>query len=332
MTRTLPWKRNGDEATKPSRSEPSRSRKTEDQASDGEDCGVKISPATRGKVSVNNRSRHNRSSSTSPPPEPLQEHFMIDGPDHDDRYRMVEDELLSTAKQFTAHLHAAEYQRLKAASRSENAETIKNISRPVVGRMTDVVKKKQERKARLERQKLATRKALANKGHDGDSTDSEDSPWRASLYGLMESPRKKAASLDGLITTTTTTRAAAGFTRSNHQASTRTSAMTRPVSDRLSSSRPRQPLDLIGDGYQDGQDNLGASISKPTSKPTQASGQEMSAKPTQESDSSDSSQGDFISRLQKRQAERTRAREQRKSTGKVTKPSQSSDNIVPSFL
>ncbi|KAI0600097.1 hypothetical protein F4775DRAFT_91402 [Biscogniauxia sp. FL1348] len=257
---------------------------------------------------------------------------MIDGPDHDDRYRMVEDELLGTAKQFTAHLHAAEYQRLKAASRLENAKTIRDISRPVVGRMSDVVKKKQERKARLERQKLATRKALANKGDDGDSTDSEDSPWRASLHGLMESPRKKAASLDGLVTTTTTTRAAAGFTRPNYQASTKTSAMTRPISDRLSSSRPRKSLDLIGDDHQDGQGNLGTSTNKPTSKPTQANGQEISAKPLQESDSSDSSQGDFISRLQKRQAERTRAREQRKSTGKITKSSQSSDNIVPSFL
>ncbi|KAI5922572.1 hypothetical protein F4810DRAFT_711438 [Camillea tinctor] len=251
MPRTLPWKRNRDEAEEPTRSGSSRSHKNDEPASDADYSRVKNSPATRGKQSMHAIPRQNRSASASPPPEPLQENFMIDGPDHDDRYRMVEDELLATAQQFTAHLHAAEYQRLKAASRSENAETIKTISRPVVGRMTDVVKKKQERKARLERQKLATRKALANNGRDDDSTDSEDSPWRASLHGLMESPRKKVASLDGLVKTTVTTRAAAGFTSSKNQSSIRTYGISQPTFDRPSSSRPKQTPDLIS-----GDDNV----------------------------------------------------------------------------
>ncbi len=36
---------------------------------------------------------------------------MIDGLEDDDKYRMVEDEFVATAGTFTAHLHAAEYQR-----------------------------------------------------------------------------------------------------------------------------------------------------------------------------------------------------------------------------
>lgn len=63
---------------------------------------------------------------------------------HDDRFRMVEDEFLATAQQFTRHLHQAEYQRLKAAAaaRAEgDAEAIRRgevrekrvIVRPVVG-------------------------------------------------------------------------------------------------------------------------------------------------------------------------------------------------------
>jgi len=48
---------------------------------------------------------------------------MIDGLGHDDRYRMVEDEFAQTARTLTVHLHAAEYQRLKDATKSQNAET-----------------------------------------------------------------------------------------------------------------------------------------------------------------------------------------------------------------
>jgi len=150
--------------------------------------------------------------------------FMIEGLDGDDRYRMVEDEFLSTAQQFTAHLHAAEYERLKATSEMENAQMIKNISRPVIGQMTDLVRIKRERKALEEKQRLAARKlrklqgANPSGGGDGDDESTEhdeahDSWQKQSLYGLMESPRTKryAARLDGLPTATSVTRAAAGY-------------------------------------------------------------------------------------------------------------------------
>lgn len=63
---------------------------------------------------------------------------------HDDRFRMVEDEFLATAQQFTRHLHQAEYQRLKAAAaaraegdaeaiRRGEVREVRDIVRPVVG-------------------------------------------------------------------------------------------------------------------------------------------------------------------------------------------------------
>ncbi|KAH7035518.1 uncharacterized protein B0I36DRAFT_360871 [Microdochium trichocladiopsis] len=170
-----------------------------------------------------------RAGSTSPPPEPVRESFMIDGLDHDDRWRMVEDEFLATAQQFTAHLHAAEYQRLKSASRSQNATTIRNISRPVVGRMTDLVRMKQERKARSERirrekremKKKKQKQSLALKRERGenrdenmnededDSDDSAGDPYsNTSLFGMMERPQKTAALL-GPPAATAATRSAA---------------------------------------------------------------------------------------------------------------------------
>lgn len=83
-----------------------------------------------------------RTPSPSRPPSPLPESQMHTP--HDDRFRMVEDEFLATAQQFTRHLHQAEYQRLKAAAaaRAEgDAEAIRRgevreervVVRPMVG-------------------------------------------------------------------------------------------------------------------------------------------------------------------------------------------------------
>ena len=55
---------------------------------------------------------------------------MIDGMENDDGWMMVEDELLTTARLFTAHLHHAEYQRLKELARSRPAD---RLARPAGG-------------------------------------------------------------------------------------------------------------------------------------------------------------------------------------------------------
>lgn len=155
-------------------------------------------------------SKTDRSLSTSPPPEPLSEEFMVPS---DDKYRMVEDEFLAMAGSFTRHLHAAEYQRLKDMASSHNADMIRTISRPVTGRMTDLVKKRQEALKLAERQGKVLRK---RKGRDEEETDDEEGgevPWAGtSLQGLMESPRKIGVKLGA--GSNGTSRTAGGASRS----------------------------------------------------------------------------------------------------------------------
>ncbi|KAK2590700.1 hypothetical protein QQS21_011611 [Conoideocrella luteorostrata] len=70
-----------------------------------------------------------RSPSTSPPAEPPAQEFMIPS---DDRFRMMQDDLLRMARRFTAHLRRAEYNRLKMQTQRQYAEIIRELERPVV--------------------------------------------------------------------------------------------------------------------------------------------------------------------------------------------------------
>ena len=128
---------------------------------------------------------------------------MIDGIGHDDRYRMVEDEFLDVAKEFTRHLHAAEYQRLKnLAVQSQSAgNAIQNISRPVVpgSQMSDLVRRRQAATELAAKQRGALKKKpRARDADDDDSEDEDGVTMAASLRGLMDSPRKKAVPLTAL--------------------------------------------------------------------------------------------------------------------------------------
>ncbi|KAF7537806.1 hypothetical protein G7Z17_g12783 [Cylindrodendrum hubeiense] len=127
---------------------------------------------------------------------------MKPGPLYDDRFRMVEDEFLNVAHQFTTHLHRAEYNRLKNLAKTQNAATIREIERPVVGTPTLLTRQRQESTRQVEKQ----HKVLRNGSHD------RDMPRVAtSLQGLMESPRKEAKWISASAIGTATTRAAAGF-------------------------------------------------------------------------------------------------------------------------
>lgn len=119
---------------------------------------------------------------------------MIEGPRYDDRYRMVEDEFLAVAGEFTRHLHAAEYQRLRNLASSKNAETIDDISRPVTGAPADAVRRRHARLETAVKQQRGLTKILGKRvDHDSDSGDR---PWTGtSLQGLMDSPRKKKVPL-----------------------------------------------------------------------------------------------------------------------------------------
>lgn len=175
---------------------------------------------------------------------------MRPGLDADDGYRMVEDELLETAHLFTAHLHAAEYRRLKAkllAGGRSGPAAIKRPSIPVAGLADNALpadvrarrgRESRERSQaravkRLERDakgkgrvEVKTEAGVDDAAVSGDGNDEDDeTPWAGtSLFGLMEgressSIRRSAApSLSKVMSSIgsgalSTTRAAAGFTR-----------------------------------------------------------------------------------------------------------------------
>ncbi|CAD6441305.1 d4f6aa4f-fb24-4fa9-9b0f-eb32cd9545a4 [Sclerotinia trifoliorum] len=162
IMRTLPWKRKGGSSTvthqKKSIASIGRSTKrSRDEASpsdshEGSDHPRKQIPESR-----------SREPSTSPPLEPPVESFMIEGREHDDEYRMVEDELLTVAKSFTVHLHTAEYKRLGKIANTRNADAINSISRPVVGRMPDATRRKTEEVTRSNDQRNILEKLVGKK-------------------------------------------------------------------------------------------------------------------------------------------------------------------------
>ncbi|KAK6853714.1 hypothetical protein PG995_010526 [Apiospora arundinis] len=229
MPRVLPWKRRSASSTTPIKTDPDQEDKTSPAHSatasskkrDGHSEGRMLNCAFH-----STQDRHllttlaDRPGSTSPPPEPLQESYMVEGFDADDGYHMVEDEFLITAQQFTAHLHAAEYHRQKEAAKSQNAALISNISRPVVGVTSHTADRKHERAELRRKQKAAMRSAGMEVSDDSDDDDSDldlDSALKGTpLYALMISPRKRAPRLD-LIAAAKGPRAAAGFGPSSSQ-------------------------------------------------------------------------------------------------------------------
>lgn len=140
---------------------------------------------------------------------------MHEGMEHDDKYRIVEDEFLAVAQRFTVHLHAAEYKRQEKLAKARNAETINSISRPVTGKMPDHTKRKVEGIARSKTQQNTIQRLLGKKtvaGEDPyDSSDGEGLAYsKTTLRGLMDRPQRKAVSLSKLPPGGAT-RAAAGF-------------------------------------------------------------------------------------------------------------------------
>ncbi|KAG7127092.1 hypothetical protein HYQ45_012723 [Verticillium longisporum] len=208
MTRRLPWAR---DSVKPfkgeTKSEPKSPRSPTPPRTPArqtpQPSHTLTSRASERKPTASGKSasRHpDRTPSTSPPPQPIPETFLIPGYDHDDIYRMVEDEFLVIAGKFTAHLHAAEYQRLKTQARYQNADAIADISRPVVGSLTELARRRQEDLLRRKRQQQALRQSKAGDGGEaGETEEADDALWRgSSLQGLMDSPRKREVRISAL--------------------------------------------------------------------------------------------------------------------------------------
>ncbi|KAF4637740.1 hypothetical protein G7Y89_g352 [Cudoniella acicularis] len=178
------------------------------------------------------KSSRGRTPSTSPPPEPPPEEFMKEGLENDDKFRMVEDEFLTVAQQFTVHLHAAEYKRVSKLVRVRNAEAINSISRPVAGKMPDQTKRKVEGVNRSKTQKAVLEGLLGKKAEEvSDDSDAEGLPYvGTTLHGLMDSPRRKAASLLKAGSIIPTTRAAAGFKKPTTQQNSTSTLPSSPTS------------------------------------------------------------------------------------------------------
>ncbi|KAL2200294.1 hypothetical protein P885DRAFT_65990 [Corynascus similis CBS 632.67] len=138
--------------------------------------------------------------SPTPKIEETRDRFMIEGINHDDQYRMVEDEFLAVAGEFTRHLHAAEYQRLKGLAKSQNAEAIQNISRPVTEEMTALVKRRHAALDTASKQREGITKTLSRRAASADTEENEPQRQAAtSLQGLMDSPRKRTVPLTSII-------------------------------------------------------------------------------------------------------------------------------------
>ena len=131
---------------------------------------------------------------------------MINGLDADDQYIMVEDEFLSTARSFTAHLHRAEYTRKRKKAKTENASKVMRMTqrRPTDPKMSmnNATKKSIQRESSNMQRLEALEKMKEDAGRpqvddsDMEETDDEDigmsdedrddDPWvGTSLQALM---------------------------------------------------------------------------------------------------------------------------------------------------
>lgn len=187
--------------------------------------------------------------------------FMNEGKEYDDKWRMVEDEFLTIAKQFTIHLHAAEYKRQQKMVKSRNADTINSISRPVTGKMPDHTKRKMEAAVRTKTQRAALENVVVKKAEEEeDSDDGDGLPYfGTTLHGLMDSPRKKAASLAKPGTIAATTRAAAGFKYSAAQSRPERKHESPQSKVAIRTAKRTQPMDESSED----DDNLDAPIPAP---------------------------------------------------------------------
>lgn len=139
---------------------------------------------------------------------------------------MVEDEFLSTARLYTAHLHRAEYQRLKLLSRSR-PPTTSALERPVdsITEMRAETKKKKEAEKQAGRvQRMfggweQVRKARGGNEESGLEEDGErgdEVGVGTMLKTLMrKNSRDNTRTLSGLHGVKSSTRAAAGFERAD---------------------------------------------------------------------------------------------------------------------
>lgn len=244
---------------------------------------------------------------------------------------MVEDEFLSTAQLYTAHLHRAEYHRLKNQAKAHNAATIREIERPVVGSPTNTAKQRREASRRTAKQ----RDELGEDEHE-----KRLSRMSSGLQGLMESPRKETKFVRRFTQTTSSTRAAAGF---RSRGSSPVAGSSRGVP-----SLESRHVSTMGDASDDNELNSGVILREsvstgrssriiPTASSTKASASRSQLPtlpkppPPKHVVSDDDNDDDDPFGIQKRRIRRGQSREQLRKTEKKHS-SNTSPDVIPIFL
>ncbi|UKZ73935.1 hypothetical protein TrVFT333_001589 [Trichoderma virens FT-333] len=253
MARKLPWKRKSESSPSSATRNSAVQSPRLPVARQDENRDILRTPVSRRHVRRVLDSDPIRSPSTSPPPERPQEEFMVPGPLNDDKFRMVDDEFLHIAQRFTAHLHRAEYDRLKALAKAQNAATIREIERPIVPDAAPTARARQ--RSESAQRAMKQRKALeAEGGDDGDGDgrrakgEEQRSLWAApGLRGLMEAPKREGRTImpaaSASSSSSSRTRAAAGFSSKSSPQQDRQSRAPSPPLPPLVSSSKRIKLD-----------------------------------------------------------------------------------------
>ncbi|KAK6538875.1 hypothetical protein TWF694_010433 [Orbilia ellipsospora] len=181
-----------------------------------------------------------------------EDEYMRDGLDHDDKYIMVEDELLQIAKSYTAKLHSAELARLQdqlARRKAQRASQSQSSSQPKI-----TASMSKQRQVILQRRihDAAVQKAAA--GSKATTKDEE-----------QYNPQFSSKSLGRLMTTSApriestlplppfpgknikpATRAAAGFTKASFK---------KPSESQISPSQLRRLNSQVAEEYSDDEDD-----------------------------------------------------------------------------
>jgi hypothetical protein len=130
----------------------------------------------------------------------------IDGPYGDDQWRMVEDELLFTAQEFTKSIHKAELERLQEQAKNRPKDTYRTLDSLLAA--APVVQKKRKATRR--------RPASPDVATDDEMLKDDDAFKRTKLGSLMTSPRRASRNLAEITGVGSASKVVAGNTRDSN--------------------------------------------------------------------------------------------------------------------
>lgn len=165
----------------------------------------------------------------------------------DDLWIMVEDEFMMTAREFTRHLHQAEYDRLKRLAKEQNASTASDLGRSERSQGLSNQAKFRKRSEVLADKQKALLEPFASE------EDSDDDLWSQNpqLAGLMSHDRRSSSKLSQIAIIKSNTRASLGFSQVQKQSrvSSRDVAYTSKVDSSDHSADREDVLDKMSSSH-----------------------------------------------------------------------------------